>query len=269
MMPWPNFQLRRPLVARSSVFNSHQEEGNDQGKVQCREVWVHHLFPSSLMHFGLTVTLIAEQGACVMYSGCLIHLLKSGVPRKGVSCKGVFPLTSWRLLLCSAGKVLGRGAREVGKKDSINTKILQWESLLGDCWFLGQCGNNITTTYIFWDHFLVFRLCVEHFPWCTTEHLLFVLSLHSFSSSGKTTWIFLLELSHPPVYVIFGHLFYSPLLHPIGDGYRNGRTHLVCVMGLYVYMYGIDSSFLVIYIQGGGEDRMSHRATRGLLLEVE
>lgn len=32
MMPWPNFQLRRPLVARSSVFNSHQEEGNDQGK---------------------------------------------------------------------------------------------------------------------------------------------------------------------------------------------------------------------------------------------
>lgn len=46
------------------------------------------------MHFGLTVTLIAEQGARVMYSGCLTHLLKSGIPRKGVSCKGVFPLTS-------------------------------------------------------------------------------------------------------------------------------------------------------------------------------
>lgn len=30
--------LRRPLVARSSVFNSYQEEGNNQG----REVLAHH-----------------------------------------------------------------------------------------------------------------------------------------------------------------------------------------------------------------------------------
>ena len=55
-----------------------------------------------------------------MYPWCLIHLLKAGIPRKGVSRTGVFPLTSRCLLLCTAVKVLGRSAREEGRKYSIN-----------------------------------------------------------------------------------------------------------------------------------------------------
>lgn len=56
-----------------------------------------------------------------MYPRCLIHLLKAGIPRKGVSCTGVFPLTSRCLLLRTAMKLLGRGAREESKRYSINT----------------------------------------------------------------------------------------------------------------------------------------------------
>lgn len=73
-MRWSHFLLRRPVLARNSVFNSYLVEVNNQGSGSVQGVSAHPLFTSSLMHLELTVY-FAEQGSRVMQSWFLICLL--------------------------------------------------------------------------------------------------------------------------------------------------------------------------------------------------